>query len=235
MAVAFGRSLGSATGDSSTTLVITTGAVANTGERIVVEVGMFSGGTGVISGVADSAGNTYAIDLQDESNSVRVAICSAHVTSELASAGTIEITLSTADSNWMNAHAQAYTGVASSSAVDTTDAEGFAGDVWATTATASSTADAVIVGCGAMRDVTDRTHTPGTNLTTATALTSGGNLNFASVYRILTSAASFNAGGTFSGTDFQNSNSAHVIYKGSGEAPPAAPTLRIVRSNLRLT
>jgi hypothetical protein len=214
MAGALGRSLGQATNDAAATLGITTGAVANVGERIVVEVGYFSGST-TITGVTDSAGNTYAIDLQNLSNNMAVAICSAHVTTQLASSGTITIAFSDTGANWQAAHAQAYTGLASSAAVDTTDPQPFSDQNWATAATAAAAAGAVIVGCAAMRDSTSRTHTPGTNMTTATTKTQSGNNNFASVYRELASAASFNALGAFSGTDFQNSNSGHVIYKGA--------------------
>jgi hypothetical protein len=51
------------------------------------------------------------------------------------------------------------------------------------------------------------------------------------VYRELASSGSFNASGAFSGTDFLNSNSAHVIYNAA--AGGSVPNLRVVRSNLR--
>ena len=228
MSVAFGRSLGAGSADGTSTVVITTGAVANSGERIIVEVGYFTGAATTVTGVTDSAGNTYAVDLQNISSNIAVAICSAHVTSQLASSGTITVSFSAAEPNWIAAHAQAYTGVATASAVDTTDPQAFTEADWATAATASSTADAVIVGCAAMRDGNVRTHTPGTNMTTATAKTQSGNINFASVYRILTSAASFNALGAFSGTDSLNSNSGHVIYKGLlGQQTVVVPHLSV--------
>jgi hypothetical protein len=220
MAVAFVQDIGSSTTDSGgTTHEITTTATATVGQHIVVGFGWFGAAT-TVSSVTDSAGNTYSVDIQGV-NGMSIAVCSAPVTSQLTSGGTITITMNDSNADWQASRAATFSGIATASYVNSTDVEGFSDQNMATAATAS-TDDSVIVGACAMRDVTDRSFTPGTNHTQIATDLKGGSNNFAMQYRILTSASTFNSSGAWSGTDFQNSAAAHVIYKGAvgGQTPP---------------
>jgi hypothetical protein len=215
MAAAFVQSIGSRTaGGGSTTTALTTSATAAVGERIVVSLAWFEAGSS-ITGVVDSAGNTYAIDIQSYSG-IGIAICSAHVTSQLTSGGTITITYSAAACDWRNIHAATYSGVASSSAVDTTNATPDDDQNMATTATNSSTEDAVIVGAFAMRKLADVGWTAGGGSTEIADDTHIPNINFASQYRVITATGSNNSSGAWSSSDTLDGMAAHVIYKGAG-------------------
>jgi hypothetical protein len=228
MAAAFVQSIGVTTGTSgATTFVLTTTATAVVGERIVVEVGWFEAGSS-ITGVVDSAGNTYAIDLQNYTD-VGVAICSAHVTSQLTSGGTITVTFSTSAVDWRNLHAFTLSGIASSAAVDTTNATPDDDQNAATTATNSSTADALIAGGFSMRSATDLAWAAGGSSTEVTESKSG-NLNFASQYRVISVAGNNNSSGQWTPNDCQEGVAAHVIYKGAGGAAPVlvVPPIRRV-------
>jgi hypothetical protein len=214
MAAAFVQLLGaSAASPGTPTSVLTTGATAVVGERIVVALGWFEAGSS-ITGVVDSAGNTYAIDIQSYSG-VGIAICSAHVTTQLAAAGTITITFSTSAAAWRNIHAATFSGVASASAVDTTDVTPDDDQNMATTATNSSTEDAIIAGAFAMRSGTDHGWTAGGSSTEITESHTP-NLNFASQYRVLSATGNNNSSGAYSGGDLLDGMAAHVIYKGAG-------------------
>ncbi len=123
-----------------------------------------------------------------------------------------------ATASWLNIHAATYSGVATSSAVDTTNTLPDDDENMATTATSSSMADAVIVGCFVMRSGTDWTWTAGGSAT-KNSETKGGNVNFASQRRVLTVSGSYNSSGSWSGTDNLDGICGHVIYKGiSGAA-----------------
>jgi hypothetical protein len=229
MAVAFGSVIGSnAAAGPQQTLVITTTATANVGERLVVCGSYFE--NFALTSVTDSAGNTYAIDIENF-DGVRVFIASTHVTTQLSSGGTITATSSNASTTWFNSHAASFTGVASSSAVDTTNATQDDDATQSTTATSLSTNDGVIVGVFALRDGTDRSRSSGSG--TAIAETKGGSINQGSQYQLLTASGSYNSQWVWSGTDLQNSNTAHVIYKGDAGPPPPAPKIRVVQSTLR--
>jgi hypothetical protein len=215
-----------ASGGSATT-VITTDVAAVVGERIVIALGWFEAGSS-ITGVVDSAGNTYAIDIQSYSG-VGIAICSAPVTTELPAAGTITVTYSTSAVAWRNLHTFTLSGIASDSAVDTTNATPDDDQNMATTATNSSTEDAIIVGAFAMRKATDVGWVAGGG---STEIAEGHipNLNFASQYRVLTASGSNNSSGAYSSSDALDGMAAHVIYKGGGGAAPVlvVPPIRRV-------
>jgi hypothetical protein len=228
MAAAFVQSIGTRTAvGGATTTVLTTTATAAVGERIVVATGWFEAGSS-ITGVVDSAGNTYAIDIQSYSG-VGIAICSAHVEFQLASGQTITVTYSASAADWRNIHAATLSGIASSSAVDTTNATPDDDNNMATTATNSSTEDAVIFGAFGMRKLADEAWTAGGS-STEISETHIPNLNFASQYRVLTASGSNNSSGAYGATDTLDGMAAHVIYKGGGGAAPVlvVPPIRRV-------
>jgi hypothetical protein len=235
MAAAYGALIGTAEGSGvSSTLVVTTTVTASVGERIVLHVGWFESGT-TLSCVADSAGNTYAVEIQNAQSGTSAGIATAHVTTQLSSSGTITATFSTASADWRQAVAHTVTGVASSSYTDGTGTESnaVADAAWDTSDTVTTVADAIIVGCCSFRTgLGNLTHTAGTNMT-AVGETFAGNMNFAAVYRVLTATGTYDARGTWSSTDSSHSSAVHVVLKGDAGPPPPAPKIRVVQSTLR--
>jgi hypothetical protein len=217
MAVAFVQDIGfDDTGTGSTTVVTTT-ATATVGQRIVLAVIYvdLSGAT-TVSSVADSAGNTWAVDVQGMHGTAGIAICSAHVTTQLTSGGTITVTYSDANATWHNVHAFTFSGVASSSPVDSTSTRAFDFADQDTIASAASTNDSVIVGAFEMRDALDLSWVPRDSATEIRE-TAGGNTNAASQYKILVASGSYSSGGDWSAAGSDGAV-AHVIYKGGGAA-----------------
>jgi hypothetical protein len=195
MPVAFVQSIGNATpAGNASTIALTTTATAVVGERIVVEgYWVDTAGVTTLSSVADSAGNTWAIDVSALHGTAGIAICSAHVTTQLTSGGTITLTFSDANADMRQAHAETFSGIASSSAVDSTSTRAFDFSDQDTIASA-----AVIVGAFSMRAVADLSWVPRDGATEI-AETKSGNNNAASQYRILTASGSYSAGGDWSG------------------------------------
>jgi hypothetical protein len=130
MPIAFGRDLGTGQiNTSGTTVVITTIATADVGEWIIVRVATdnLSATTPTFT-CADSAGNTYAVDIEGARSAsagagIAGAVFSAPVTSQLASGQTITVTLSGATFA-KAAVAQAFTGVGGRRASGTNSANG---------------------------------------------------------------------------------------------------------------
>jgi hypothetical protein len=177
-------------------------------------------GATTLASVADSAGNTWAIDVQGMHGTAGIAICSAHVTSQLTSGGTITLTFSNADGLWRSVHAATFSGVASSSAVDSTStrADDFADQQ--TVASAASTNDGVIVGAHGLRAGFDRSWVPSGSATEISE-TYSGSYNAASQYKILTVSGSYSTAGDWnSAAEALDGAVAHVIYKGAGALTP---------------
>jgi hypothetical protein len=183
MAITLGTSsLGTAASTTSaTTLVITTGAAATVGQFIVVHVAADNASaTTPTFTAADSAGNTYTTRVQGAVNAsanagVAGAIITAPVTSELASGGTITITLSTAVVN-KAARAVAFNGVGALRAIGTTNAgESTAATV---TTTGSALTGDLVLGAAAIESRTTPsaydTDTVNGSWSTGRALISGG-------------------------------------------------------------
>ena len=208
MAATFGRSLGSVTPADTANAVLTTTAVANVGERIVVQFAWWGAvGPGTVTGVTDSAGNTYVND-GSGLDGIYMGTWSAPVTTQLPSGGTITVAISNGGDTWINVAAMALVNAA---AAESANRYGDDDATLATTATALSAASGVVVACAAMRSGTDFTFTAGGSFTKV-AETKGGNINFATEYREVTSAGSYNASGTWSGTDTLDGQAMHVIY-----------------------
>lgn len=142
MAIALDQAnVGSATSGAATSLVITTGAQAAAGSRIVV----FIHGSQTVSSVTDSNGNTYA-QARAQANGDNCAIWSAHSASALASSSSITITYS-ASSNPCNANAASFTGVASASALDQVNSRApFNETSWSTSSITPTEANTVVLG-----------------------------------------------------------------------------------------
>jgi hypothetical protein len=220
MAAAFVQLIGVATpvGNDST-IVLTTTATAVVGERIVVQgYWVDTAGTSTLSSVADSAGNTWSIDVQAMHGTAGIAICSAHVTSQLTSGGTITLTFSNANPDFRIAHAETFSGVASSSAVDSTStrADDFADQQ--TIASAASTNDSAMVGAFGIRGGTDRSWVPDAPAIEIAESFNASGLNAASQYKILTVSGSYDMTGDWNAVDGSDGAVAHVIYKGGGAA-----------------
>ena len=130
MPIAFGRALGTgAINTSGTTVVITTSATATVGEWIVVRVATdnLSATTPTFT-CADSAANTYAVDIEGARSAsagagIAGGVFSAPVTTQLTAGDTITVTLSGATfAKASTAHA--FTGVGGRRASGTNSANG---------------------------------------------------------------------------------------------------------------
>lgn len=208
---------------SATSLVITTTATATVSSRITVE----ACGTETITGVVDSAGNTYALDRQHANGACRITIASAPVTTQLGSGGTI--TVSYAAGSFANmAAAQTTTGIATSSAVDQANSNTqFSAATWDSGNVNTTTADDLLIGCSAVFG-TATTSTAGGGATELFDAQSGGN-SFTSVYRILSATGTFNATGTWASVaGAPDQSSAVVTYKMAAAPPPAVNIAWIV-------
>jgi hypothetical protein len=213
------------TANGASTGFTSTGAV-NAGERIVLVI---SGDSDVtVTGVTDPNGNTYAID-EDFFNGAasKVHVVSAHSAAGIASSSAWTITFS-GSTDWVGVIAFTLTGVASASAVASTNSVNDGG-AYTTTATAAGQDDAIIIGATMARSASDFSHTAGTNFTEIAEIYSDARANLAAEYRVITVAGDYAASGTWSGDDFGAAN-AHVIYKGAGGAAPVlvVPPIRRV-------
>jgi len=216
MAIGTPTAIGSNTG-TGTTVVITTTATAVVGTRIIVECG----GSSTVSGVADSAGNTYALDRQHSNGGANVTIASAPVTTQLTSGGTITVTYA-AGVNFIAA-AQSVSGLEPSAAVDQVNSQTqFGATAWNSGNVTTVQNDELLVGVSHCAGIVGGTSsTPDANLNEL-ADQSAGNNTMTSVYRILTSIGTYAASGTWlSAAGGPDDASAVVTYKA---APPPALT-----------
>jgi hypothetical protein len=212
MAAAFGSLIFAGDTANGTSTGFTSTAAVNAGERIVVVVCNDADVT--VTGVTDPNGNTYAVDQAHfAGSSQKVHIVSAHSAAGIASSSAWTINFS-ATTDWVSVHAFTLTGIASSSAVASSNGS-TDGGAWTTTATAAGQDDAIVIGATMARSASDFNHTAGASFTEIAETFGDARANLASEYRVITVNASYAATGTWSGDDFGAAN-AHVIYKGAG-------------------
>lgn len=195
MAIGTPVTLGSATiGGTPTTLTLTTAAAVTAGDSIVVAIYIPSATT-TLSSVTDSAGNTYAIDIQYKHTGQprRVCLASCHNATALASGGTITATMSAATSGSKGISALTCSGLQTSSTLDKTASDEGSSTTWATGSTGTLTqADELAVGFAASVSGTASTTTsPWVELE-----------DFSSqrnvlVYQVVSATTALNAGGTW--------------------------------------
>jgi len=215
MAIGTPVAIGSNTG-TGTTCVITTTATVVVGDRIIVECA----GSTTVSGVADSAGNTYALDRQHSNGGANVTIASGRATSQLTSGGTITVTYASGV-NFIAA-AQSVSGLATSSTVDQVNSQTqFGATAWNSDNVTTVENDELLVGVSHCAGIVGGTSsTPDANLNELADQSSGNN-TMTSVYRILTVTGTYAASGTWaSAAGGPDDASAVVTYKAAPTPPP---------------
>jgi len=144
MAWSAGNSLGSNSAASGATIAITTGAVHNAGERIVVWIA-WGQNTRTLSSVTDSAGNTYTILRTKLLLNKCVGIAVSNGANALGAGGTITATLSASSATGIMSCAKAYVGGTVSKDGDT-DANGAAASDAAVTWTPAQATELALAG-----------------------------------------------------------------------------------------
>lgn len=214
-----------ADGSSGTTITVTTTALVASSRFIVLVIGGFAG-TLTVTGITDNSGSplTWTVDKQGQPGSPAsdlAAIASAQCPSGLASGTVITVTYS-ASSQARAISASTWSGVATSSPVDTT-----AGPVGVSPAAAGYTTGNVTVLAGSvligntMQETGAFTSTPtAPSIELRDWLASGGSSQVAN-YRIEATAGTVAAAGAFSTAG--QSNTVAVAYK-EAAATAAAPS-----------
>lgn len=228
MAIALDASLGTATNiAASTTVALTTSSAVAAGGFIVLEVSWFDPVT--LNSVSGGS-LTWAVDKQGSQFSENSALVSAQAPAGLASSTAITATFSgTARARGISGIS--FTGVASSSALDTTSGPTGvtpAATGWASASTAILAGSVLVAVCFAEVGATS---TPTAGSTEAFDYTDSGN-SHTMAYRIESSAGSYTVAGTWSSGAESVTNAA--AYKaaaasGGGEPPelvmaPLIPT-----------
>lgn len=192
MAIGTPTSIGSATDTGTATLQLTTTGTAVVGDTILI----FAGSRGnQVSSVADSAGNTYAIDVQAVNGIATAAVIRARVTSQLTAGGTITITYDTSALYYMMG-AVVVSGLDATPLDQTQNTGAFGATSWTSGSTATTTvADELIFGGGAAGFVAT-TSTPGASQTELFDLQSTSN-TYACNYRIVSSTGAYEISGTW--------------------------------------
>lgn len=181
-----------------TTLVLTTTATAVVGEFIVVLLG--SHRTGILSSVVDSAGNTYALDVNTTSGqNSNFYIASAQVTTQLTSGGTITATWAAGVANRLMG-AASFNSIVTSSALDKTAKQNQTNTAaWSSGATATTAqADELVIGGGTINSAAVRTSTPDASLTELFDLGTSDAVSLTGAYKIVSSTGTYTANGTWS-------------------------------------
>lgn len=217
MPIAFGASLGTATGSSpdNSWNITTTGAVP-AGGTVVVGVGWFnSDATLTVTG----GGLTWTTQVTKSNSQRNTALVTAPAPAGLAAGSTITVTVA-AGSFACGSAAMYVTGA------DTLDASGVgnaATQAWSASLT-SVTADTIIVGFGWVDGLASGSSAPATNYSEWCDFVNGADVNvFSGVYRVVAAAAAYTPGGTWSsGTNPWVA--AGIALSGAAPAPPQGDT-----------
>lgn len=238
MAIAIDQvNAGTAVSDAgSTTIAVNTNQTIAAGGFIVASIGWWSATDTLSSLSGGSLSWNIAVQGKHTSDNTSAGIAWAQAPSGLASGTTITATFS-GSVNGRHIGITSFTGVATSSPVDATSPlNSQTAAIWTTGSTALS-AGSVLVG-------TSHLPTGGSSTTVSPSLealdwTDGADTSQATGYRIEASAASYTVSGTWTtSTIIATVGAAFKEDAGGGVWPPvdnpAAPPLRIARSNLRL-
>jgi hypothetical protein len=232
--VILGTNQGSGT---STTIVLTTGATVAVGSRAFVAV---VGESTATHTVADNSGNGYtwtSLTTTTKGGDHRLQIFTALCTAGLASGTAITVTFgSTTINRAVGGFSWAGTDTSSGSTgmdVSSTKTENGVA-AWASADLVTTFAADLLIGVGTGYGNGSPTSTAATNYTEAVDVTvSGAQESLSMVYREVAGTGTYNPGGTWSVAPGEGIILG-VAFKLAEEAA-AAPTLRTVRSNLRLT
>jgi hypothetical protein len=223
MTVALDANLGATDGSfaGSLTVTLTTTAAAAAATRIVVLISYFhpnSNVTGVTIG-----GSAATLDKHAGAGSDKFDIWSLHSAGGLASSSAIVATVAnTTLGGGVLIGAVSFTGVASSSALDTTSSAAGSGSSWSSGSATNAIADSVFVGGAGDEDTTagtSSTAVSGTEL--HDRYRASDQQGFATGYKVVSTIASDSISGTFSNSASTANTGALAIYKGTGTASAA--------------
>jgi hypothetical protein len=178
---------------SASSIVITTSAAAAAGSRILVFIHVSNV---TVSSIADTNGNTYALDRGHTNGSNRGEVWSAHSASAFASSSTITVTLS-GTSNPTYASASSFTGVPTSSAVDQVNSRSATNsNSWTTGSITPAVTPSLVVGFFHSGGGLGSSSTPDGGWLELQDATSGSN-NRTAVYQIVSDTSARNPSGVF--------------------------------------
>lgn len=188
---------------NTNTVALTTTVAADPGDTIIVKV-MSSTIGRVLSSVADSAGNTYTVDItsNDGTNDGNVYICSAPVTTQLPIGGTITATFASSLTSIRGIMAMKVSGVASAGRLDRTAVGTNTTSGWSAVDSAPTTqADELLVGAAVFAST--QTGVPGTHFAGGTTYNeifdfNGQAKTFYGEWLVVSSTGTFRAAGTWS-------------------------------------
>lgn len=211
------RNLGENALDSAqTSIAFTTGTAVASGGFIVVTITCLSVRT--VTGI--SGGSLTWVKDKEGSNNSTISIWSAQAPAGLASGTTITATFSASSAGGNSICGTSYTGVATSSPVDTTNGpQAAVGTAWAT-GSMTIAAGSVIVACASDFN-TLQTSTPTAPSVEAHDFGAGG-FSQTTCYRIEAAGGSFTVAGTWAATTLNNGDIDAVAYKAAADAAGSA-------------
>lgn len=215
MAIGTPTSLGfNQTAASGTTVVLTTTAASAAGNTIIVPCHVGSA-TVTITGVTDSVGNTYTKDnelLPATNQHIYIFRCSN--ASALGSGGTITVTISSSSTAQRAIHAISVSGLATSSAKDTSSTNEATSAVWTSGSTGTlAQNEELAVALAYVNSATANTADGSWPETQDTQIST--NRRFISVYQITAATTALNATGTAGNAAW---GAIVVTYKGGSSA-----------------
>lgn len=224
MAIVFDTDLNStAATAASTSLAHSTGATVAAGATIHLLVGWFHA-TGTLTSVTGGS-LTWTIDKQIKNGSVGIALVSAYAAGGVASGTSLTANYSASSQN-RGVSGWSFTGIATSSPVDTSASATGSSTAWTGGTCTTTAADTVVVGVAHGDAAIDLTSTPSATWTevppTAGDFNAVGNgATFTAVYKIVSSAGANTPGGSFSGSVTFAGVSAAYMQDSAVAVPPA--------------
>jgi hypothetical protein len=196
--------------NTGNTVVITLGTAVIVGDFVIVGAG--GSANGVVTGVTDSKGNTYAVDKTDATLRGN-GLASSKIATALAIGDTITVTFTTSASSRRHAWALSDSNLDPATWLDKTNAASGTTAAWNGGATgALAQADEIVVANGFL--ATTGTTTPATNYTELYDFGDAGS-TISGVYRIVAATTSETPGGTWSVSGSQW-DAVTASYKGAG-------------------
>jgi len=203
MAISRVKQIGVIDGAFSTTHTVTVPAGGVAQGNFIIVRGKYASDTITVSGIADTGGNTYTVDvtLGSSGGNDTAFIASAQVTTALTNGNTIVVTLSGGKQAYVEA--TEFSGIATSSALDKVKSQLQAyGTPWSSTATAMTSQDDELC-IGLYSPTGNQSSTPEGTWTEETdvAPANGAGGRYISQYKIVSSAAAYQAQGTLAASD----------------------------------
>lgn len=218
---------------SAGTIALTCSASVAAGQFVVVFIGSDTAGTTVT--VADSKGNTYAVDVTANTTQASMAaVASAQITTPLTTSDTITATYSVARTDRVIAACQV-SGIATSAALDKTAGTNGSTLAFDSGNTATTTvADELVIGCSvdnASAGAANPTATPSAGFTELhDGLGNADGVGLESLYKIVSATGTYNVAGSW---DAGTSHWQAVVATYKADAAAAAVIPDVVMAELR--